>query len=495
MTASEIRALFAVASRPEVVSLAGGMPNISGLPLDVVGGAIADLVAHQGPVAMQYGSGQGVPELREQITEVMRLEGIEAHPDDVVVTVGSQQAVDLVTRVFCDPGDVVICEAPSYVGALGVFKAYQCEVVHAEMDADGLVPEALRQAIASVKAAGKTIKFLYTIPNFHNPAGVTLAAERRAEILEICRAEDILILEDNPYGLLGFDGEPMRALRADEAEGVIYLGSFSKTFAPGLPGRLGPGAAHGAREAGAGPGVGDAVPAAVLPDGGLGVPLQPRLAGPDQAVPRDVPRAPRRDGRGAARPDAGRVPRGTSRTAASTCGSRLPPGIDAKAMLPRAVTARVAYVPGTAFFADGFGSGAMRLSFCYPTPERIREGVRRLAGVIEAELELRATFDAYAPARELGYQGYDGPSSDLSEQTATCGPHLPADHRWRPRRASGSSARRSTSPGTSTCPARAACCSPATTSATSTSSTAAWPPTRRAARSGSWPSASSSTTG
>src|SRR3546814_18129237 len=106
-SASEILALFSVASRPEVVSLAGGMPNISGLPLDVVGGAISELVASQGPVAMQYGSGQGVPELREQICEVMRLEGIDAHPDDVVVTVGSQQAVDLVTRIFCDPGDVV----------------------------------------------------------------------------------------------------------------------------------------------------------------------------------------------------------------------------------------------------------------------------------------------------------------------------------------------------------------------------------------------------
>src|SRR6187402_703415 len=155
MTASEIRALFAVASRPEVVSLAGGMPNISGLPLDVVGRAIADLVAHHGPEAMQYGSGQGVPALREQITEVMRLEGIEAHPDDVVVTIGSQQAVDLVTRVFCDPGDVVICEAPSYVGALGVFRAYQCEVVHVAMDDDGVVPEALEQAITAVRAAGK----------------------------------------------------------------------------------------------------------------------------------------------------------------------------------------------------------------------------------------------------------------------------------------------------------------------------------------------------
>src|SRR4249919_2719784 len=116
----------------------------------------------------------------------MRLEGIEGHPDDVVVTVGSQQAVDLVTRIFCDPGDVVLCEAPSYVGALGVFKAFQCDVVHVEMDADGLVPESLRHAIVAVKAAGKTIKFLYTIPNFHNPAGVTLSAARRREVLEIC---------------------------------------------------------------------------------------------------------------------------------------------------------------------------------------------------------------------------------------------------------------------------------------------------------------------
>src|SRR3954470_4337086 len=193
MTASEIRALFAVASRPEVVSLAGGMPNISGLPLDVVGRAIGDLIASDGATAMQYGSGQGDPRLREQIIEVMRLEGIDAHPDDVVVTVGSQQAVDLVTRIFCDPGDVVVCEAPSYVGALGVFKAYECDVVHVEMDAHGLVPDALRQAIATVKAAGRRIKFLYTIPNYHNPAGVTLAAARRAEILEICREADVLI--------------------------------------------------------------------------------------------------------------------------------------------------------------------------------------------------------------------------------------------------------------------------------------------------------------
>lgn len=413
MTASEIRALFAVASRPEVVSLAGGMPNISGLPLDVVSHAIGDLIQKNGPVAMQYGSGQGVPELREQICDVMRLEGIEAHPDDVVVTVGSQQAVDLVTRIFIDPGDVVICEAPSYVGALGVFKAYQAEVVHAEMDADGLVPENLQRAIESVKAAGKTIKFLYTIPNFHNPAGISLSAERRPEILRICREADILVLEDNPYGLLGFDGQPHRALRADEAEGVIYLGSFSKTFAPGF--RVGWALApHAVREKL----VLAQESATLCPPQFSQMAISAYLANHDWQGQikqfREMYRE-RRDAMVSALQDMmpaacqWNVPDG-----GFYVWLTLPPGIDAKAMLPRAVTARVAYVPGTAFFADGFGSSTMRLSFCYPTPERIREGVRRLAGVLEAEMELRETFGATQSIPVLPRSGYDSPSTDLT---------------------------------------------------------------------------------
>ena len=234
MTASVIRALFSVANRPEVVSLAGGMPNISDLPLDVVGSALHDLVVTDGRRAMQYGSGQGEPVLREAICEVMKLEGITAHPDDVTVTVGSQQGLDLVTRLFCDPGDVVLCEAPSYVGALGVFRAYQCEVVHVAMDEHGLDPVALGEAVAALQAAGKKAKFLYTIPNFHNPAGVSQTLERRTEVLEIAQRADLLVVEDNPYGLLGFDGDPVPAMRSMDAERVVYLGSFSKTFAPGF---------------------------------------------------------------------------------------------------------------------------------------------------------------------------------------------------------------------------------------------------------------------
>jgi 2-aminoadipate transaminase len=410
MTASEIRALFAVASRPEVVSLAGGMPNISGLPLDVVGGAIADLVATQGAVAMQYGSGQGVPELREQICDVMRLEGIEAHADDVVVTVGSQQAVDLVTRVFCDPGDVVLCEAPSYVGALGVFKGYQCDVVQAEMDGDGLVPDALRAAIHATRAAGRTIKFLYTIPNFHNPAGVTLSLARRREIVEICAQEGILILEDNPYGLLGFDRDPLPAMRSLQSENIIYLGSFSKTFAPGF--RVGWALApHSVREKL----VLAQESATLCPPQFSQMAISSYLSVHDWEGQikqfREMYRE-RRDAMVGALSDLmpasvrWNVPDG-----GFYVWLTLPPGVNAKAMLPRAVTARVAYVPGTAFFADGFGSSSMRLSYCYPTPERIREGVRRLAGVIEAELELLATFGG-TTALASG-AGLDSPGTDV----------------------------------------------------------------------------------
>jgi DNA-binding transcriptional MocR family regulator len=410
MKASEIRALFAVASRPEVVSLAGGMPNISGLPLDAVAETLGDLVRERGTAAMQYGSGQGDPRLREQICEVMAIEGIRAHPDDVVVTVGSQQAVDLVTRVFCDPGDVVLCEAPSYVGALGVFGAYECDVVHVEMDDDGLVPTALEQAVSGIAATGRRPKFLYTIPTFHNPAGVTLSTRRRVEILDICRRHDLLVLEDNPYGLLGFDAEPMRAMRADEPEQVVYLGSFSKTFAPGF--RVGWALApHAVREKL----VLAQESATLCPPSFSQQAISAYLSGHDwRSQIKDFTEMyrERRDAMLAAL-DEHLTGRATWTVPAGGfyVWLTLPEGLDAKAMLPRAVTARVAYVPGTAFYADGFGSRCMRLSFCYPTPEQIHEGVRRLAAVIAAELELRDTFGAVTHHLT---RGYEGPQSDLS---------------------------------------------------------------------------------
>jgi 2-aminoadipate transaminase len=417
MTASEIRALFAVASRPEVVSLAGGMPNLSALPLDAVGKLVGELVANRGATALQYGSGQGDPVLRELICEVMALEGVHASPDDVVVTVGSQQALDLVTRVFIDPGDVVIAEAPSYVGALGTFAAYQADVVHVTMDADGLVPEALREAIAAVAASGRRAKFLYTVPNFHNPAGVSLAESRRDEVLAICHDAGLLVLEDNPYGLLGFDAPPTRAIRArgdspSSSDDVLYLGSFSKTFAPGL--RTGwVLAPHAVREK-----LVLAAEAAVLcPPAFNQMVVADYLQTQDWqgqvAAFRDLYRERRDamlDALGQLMPEGATW---THPTGGFYVWVTLPGDLDAKVMLPRAVTERVAYVPGTAFYADEQGRSNMRLSYCYPTPERIREGVRRLATVLEEEVELRTTFGSTGAFRLSSPQA-ESPSPDLA---------------------------------------------------------------------------------
>ncbi|MGV9359381.1 aminotransferase-like domain-containing protein [Amycolatopsis sp. NPDC003731] len=408
MTASEIRALFAVASRPEVVSLAGGMPNLAALPLDTLSAQVAEIIAEDGLVALQYGSAHGIPVLREQICEIMALEGIKAHPDDVVVTVGSQMGLDMVTRLFCDPGDVVIAEGPSYVGALGSFAAYQAQVVHVEMDDRGLVPSLLREALDQTKKAGRRVKFLYTIPNFHNPAGVTLAVERRAEILEICREHGVLVVEDNPYGLLGFDGQTYPALRSTDPDNVVYLGSFSKTFASGL--RVGwVLAPHAVREKL----VLAAESATLCPPTFNQMIVSRYLATHDWKGQIKKFRENYRERRDAILSALDQyLPPGCSWTKPDGgfyVWVTVPEGVDTKAMLPRAVTARVAYASGTGFYADGFGSRQMRLSYCYPTPERIREGVRRLAAVLESEMDLARTFGNVS-ARQI--QGPQTPSPD-----------------------------------------------------------------------------------
>ena len=391
MAASEIRALFSVASRPEVVSLAGGMPFVQALPMDQLAETVKTMLLERGAQALQYGSGQGDVVLREQILDVMRDVGVLAHPDDIVVTTGSQMALDLVTRVFCDPGDVVLVEAPSYVGALGVFRAYQCDVEHVAMDDEGLVPAALSEAIVRVRASGRRIKMIYTIPSFHNPAGVSQGAQRRLEILAVAQQAGILVLEDDPYGLLGFDGEVPRAMRADDADGVIYLGSFSKTIATGL--RVGWAVApHGVREK-----LVLAAESAVLcPSNFAQLTISEYLATQPWRQQVKVFRELYRERRDALLESLqAMMPEGTTWTIPAGgfySWLTLPNGLDATAMLPRAIAALVAYVPGTGFYVDGQGRQNLRLSYCYPEPDRIREGVRRLAAVVEGELELANTF-------------------------------------------------------------------------------------------------------
>jgi len=390
LTASEIRALFSVASRPEVVSLAGGMPYLAALPLDAVGDLLGDLVASRGASALQYASAQGDPGLREHICTVMALEGITASADDVVVTVGSQQGLDLVSRIFLDPGDVVVAEGPSYVGALAVFAAAEARVVQVPLDDEGLDPAALDETLHRLAAAGRPAKLLYTVPAFHNPAGVTLAPHRRAAICDVAGRHGLVIVEDNPYGLLGFDGAPPVPLRGEHPS-VIYLGTFSKTFAPGL--RVGwvlaPAAVRDklvlANEA-------SLLCPPTFSQYAVVAYLQSQPWQEQIKVFRELYRE-RRDAMLQALDDL--LPPGASWTRPAGgfyIWLRLSPGLDAKAMLPRAIAERVAYVPGSAFYADGSGAGALRLSYCYPPPDRIREGIRRLAGVVEAELDLMATF-------------------------------------------------------------------------------------------------------
>ena len=391
LSTSEVRALFAVASRPEVVSLAGGMPFVSALPSELIRSSFDRVMTDSGPQALQYGSGQGTPALREQILQMMALEWIHGSVDDVVVTTGSQQALDLITKLFINPGDVVLAEAPSYVGAIGVFRSYQAEISHVQMDDSGLIPQALRERIAELAATGKRIKFLYTIHNFQNPAGVTLTWERRIEILEICRSNGILVLEDNPYGLLYFDAPPPQAMRSVEEDGVVYLGSFSKTLAPGF--RIGWALApHAIREK-----LILANESAILsPSSFSQFVVSEYLRTADWmaqiATFRDVYRERRNTMLHAldehlpelswTHPDGGFY-----------VWITLPESLDSKAMLPRAVKELVAYTPGTAFFArPSDGRSFMRLSFCYPTPEMIRVGIRRLATVINGELDLVNTF-------------------------------------------------------------------------------------------------------
>jgi DNA-binding transcriptional MocR family regulator len=324
----------------------------------------------------------------------MAAEGIHADPDDVVVTVGSQMALDLVTRIYCDPGDVVLAEGPSYVGALGSFAAYQARVVHVAMDEHGLVPELLSAALRTLAGQGVVPKFLYTIPNFHNPAGVTMAVERRAEVLEICARHGVAVVEDNPYGLLGFSGRTYPALRSMDRD-VVYLGSFSKTFASGL--RVGWALVP--------PAVRDrlvlaAESATLCPPSFNQMLVSRYLAGHDwrsQIKTFTEAYRERRDAMLAALETY--LPEGCSWNVPDGgfyVWLTVPEGVDTKAMLPRAVTARVAYASGTGFYADGFGSRQLRLSYCYPTPERITEGVRRLARVLEAELDVVHTFGSSA---------------------------------------------------------------------------------------------------
>ncbi|MEE2523666.1 PLP-dependent aminotransferase family protein [Pseudarthrobacter sp. J75] len=384
---SAVRDVFDISLRPGLVSLAGGSPYLESLPLDRLAQTAADIIANEGLSALQYGNGQGTLELREQICQVMAAEGItDASPANVVITAGSQSAQDIATKLFCNPGDVVLVETPTYVGALNTFEAYQVQVEPVEMDDDGLVPELLEERIAALQAEGKNVKFLYTIPSFNNPSGITLAEDRRQRIVDICSAANILVLEDNPYGLLKFDGQPLTPLRAANPDDVIYMGSFSKIFAPGL--RIGWALVpehlqrryYLAAEAVTlcPPSLNQMLVSAYLRDydwlgqiqtyrGLYEERCQAMLAALEEHMP---------EGLTWTRPDGGFFVWVT-----------LPEGVDTYPLLAKAIDAGVVFIPGAAFTPSDEPSNKLRLAFSAVPPEAIIEGVRRLAPVLREAID------------------------------------------------------------------------------------------------------------
>ncbi len=382
---SEVRKVFGAAARPGMISFAGGSPFLGLLPFEQIAADAARIIAERGAEAFQYGASQGIESLREHIVQIMQIEGICADKDEVIVSTGSQQALDTVARILINPGDVVLAEGPSYAGGMAVFSSYEAQIIHVPSDRDGLIPEELSRVIAQTRAAGKTIKGLYTIPNFQNPGGTNLSAERRMEVGQICRAEGLLIFEDNPYGLLGFEGQTMRAIQPDFADITLYFGSFSKMFAPGL--RLGwvlaPQALRGyiinaSETAQLNPSVlNQLIMSAYLDDPRWKDTLKTyqgvykeKFEALVQALELHMP-----EGTTWNVPDGGFY-----------CWITLPKRLDANALVGTCIERGAVYVPGVAFFTDDKGRNELRMSFCGPDPQSIARGVQIVGQVFREAL-------------------------------------------------------------------------------------------------------------
>ncbi|HSC20707.1 MAG TPA: PLP-dependent aminotransferase family protein [Solirubrobacterales bacterium] len=392
MRSSAMRDLMAITARPEVISLAGGLPDTSTFPPQSFAAQMTRIAQESAAEALQYGPTEGFEETKDCILEVMGAEGMLPDPDDIIVTTGGQQGIDLVTKTLVDPGDVVICEAPTYPGAVPVFCSYQADVVQVECDEDGMDVDVLEQLLGELRSEGRRPKFIYSVPSFQNPAGVTMSFERRQRLVELARANEILVVEDNPYGLLRYGGEPMPPLyQLDGGDFVIYIGTFSKILSPGI--RLG----------------WTVAPPPVLEKIVLGKQATDLCTSTltqyfvreyfaerrwqryiDDLIEiyrerRDVMVQALRDNFPAeatwTEPEGGLF-----------IWATLPDYIDTSDLLAKALRADVAFVPGQAAYVDGRGRHSMRLNFSGVTADEIREGVRRIGEVIGEQVELYGTL-------------------------------------------------------------------------------------------------------
>jgi 2-aminoadipate transaminase len=401
MRSSAMRDLMAITARPEVISLAGGLPDTSTFPPQSFAAQMTRIAQESAAEALQYGPTEGFEETKDCILQVMAAEGMLPDPEDVIVTTGGQQAIDLVCKTLVDPGDVVICEAPTYPGAVPVFCSYQADVVQIECDENGMRVEQLEELLETLRREGRRPKFIYSVPTFQNPAGVTLSLERRARLVELARMHELLVIEDNPYGLLRFGGEALPPLyQLDGGDFVIYIGTFSKILSPGI--RLGWAVA----------------PPPVMEKIVLGKQAADLCTstltqyfvreyfeeGRWQGYIEDLVELyrDRRDTMLAALDE--HFPAEATWTAPEGglfIWATLPSYIDTSDLLAKALRADVAFVPGEAAYVDERGRNSMRLNFSGVTEAEIREGIRRIGKVISEQVELYGalTGEQRLPAR------------------------------------------------------------------------------------------------
>jgi 2-aminoadipate transaminase len=401
MKSSAMRDMMAVTARPEVISLAGGLPETGSFPPETFAAAAHQIAYESCARALQYGPTDGLEELKACIAQVMAAEEMRVDVDDMIVTTGGQQVIDLVTKTLIDPGDVIVAEGPTYPGAVPTFSSYQADVVHIDVDSEGMQVELLEGVLDRLDREGRRPKFVYTVPTFQNPAGVTMSLPRRRQLVEIAHRRELLILEDNPYGLLRYEGAPQPTLRAlDGGVYVMYLGTFSKILSPGI--RLGWVVA----------------PPPVLEKINLGKQAADLCTSTlsqllvrayfDQNIWREYVDSLNEIHRG--RRDAmldalaeffPPQAEWTRPGGGLFVWVTLPDFIDTTDLLARALRDNVAFVPGEGAYLDGRGRSSMRLNFSGSDEDTIREGVRRIGEVVGEQVALYGTLtgEDQAPRR------------------------------------------------------------------------------------------------
>ena len=385
MRASEIRELLKVSQQPEIISFAGGLPSPNSFPISIVKDIIKEILANEGDRALQYGPTEGLRELREIYAEYLKKDGIMADFENVLVTVGSQEALDLIAKVFVDKGDVVLCGLPSYIGGINAFRAYQARLEGIPLDNQGMAVSLLEDRIKELKKNGHTLKLIYIVPTFQNPAGVVLSEDRRKHLVEIAQKHHLIIVEDDPYSKLRFDGKPVKPIKILDNE-VLYLSTFSKILSPGFRVAFAVGPKEVIRKLViakqstdlCGPTFTQLISYYFIKDNHVDnhIPIITKMYKKKRNIMMNALEQYFPPGIDWTYPQGGMF-----------SWARLPESISTMEMFPDALKEKVAYVHGAAFHVDGSGTNTMRLNFSNPSDENVEEGIKRLSMVIKKRLK------------------------------------------------------------------------------------------------------------